>query len=85
MPGLPLHIHVVGIAPPPVERCHDAQVSPGTPSPYAQEVLTTQPSIGRGPTDVPLLDETIGANLERTVGCFGDREALAGEAVSYEL
>ena len=29
-----------------------------------------------GPTDVPLLDETIGANLARTVARFGDREAL---------
>ncbi|HEX9977478.1 MAG TPA: AMP-binding protein [Acidimicrobiia bacterium] len=36
----------------------------------------TQPSIDRGPIDVPLLDDTIGANLERTVGRFGDREAL---------
>jgi len=38
--------------------------------------MTTQPSIDRGPTDVPLLDETIGANLDRTVSRFGDREAL---------
>ncbi len=29
-----------------------------------------------GPTDVPLLDETIGANLARTVATHGDREAL---------
>jgi fatty-acyl-CoA synthase len=29
-----------------------------------------------GPTDVPLLDETIGANLARTVAAHGDREAL---------
>ncbi|MCW3049416.1 MAG: AMP-binding protein [Solirubrobacterales bacterium] len=29
-----------------------------------------------GPTDVPLLEETIGANLERTVASFPDREAL---------
>jgi fatty-acyl-CoA synthase len=29
-----------------------------------------------GPTDVPLLEETIGANLARTVASFGDREAL---------
>jgi fatty-acyl-CoA synthase len=29
-----------------------------------------------GPTDVPLLEETIGANLERTVASFADREAL---------
>jgi fatty-acyl-CoA synthase len=33
-------------------------------------------SHARGPTDVPLLDETIGDNLRRTVECFGDREAL---------
>ena len=29
-----------------------------------------------GPTDVALLDETIGANLARTVAAHGDREAL---------
>jgi fatty-acyl-CoA synthase len=29
-----------------------------------------------GRTDVPLLDETIGANLARTVAEHGDREAL---------
>jgi fatty-acyl-CoA synthase len=29
-----------------------------------------------GPTDVPLLDDTIGANLARTVAAHGDREAL---------
>ena len=29
-----------------------------------------------GPTDVPLLDETIGANLARTVAAHGQREAL---------
>ncbi len=30
----------------------------------------------RGRTDVPLLDQTIGNNLEETVASFGDREAL---------
>jgi fatty-acyl-CoA synthase len=29
-----------------------------------------------GPTDVPLLEDTIGGNLERTVASFPDREAL---------
>jgi fatty-acyl-CoA synthase len=29
-----------------------------------------------GPTDIPLLDETIGANLARTVATHGDREAI---------
>ena len=29
-----------------------------------------------GPTDVPLIDQTIGENLEATVDRFGDREAL---------
>jgi len=33
-------------------------------------------SYARGFTDVPLLDETIGENLRRTVGRFPDREAL---------
>jgi fatty-acyl-CoA synthase len=33
-------------------------------------------SYDSGTCDVPLLGETIGANLERTVAAFGDREAL---------
>ncbi|MCB0992417.1 MAG: AMP-binding protein [Acidimicrobiales bacterium] len=33
-------------------------------------------AISTGPTDIPLLEETIGANLEATVARFGDREAL---------
>lgn len=33
-------------------------------------------SYAAGPTDTPLLQETIGANLARTVAAFGDREAL---------
>jgi fatty-acyl-CoA synthase len=33
-------------------------------------------ALDAGPTDVPLLDETIGANLARTVAAHGDREAL---------
>jgi fatty-acyl-CoA synthase len=36
----------------------------------------TEPSLDRGPTDHPLLEETIGANLERTVARVGGREAL---------
>jgi fatty-acyl-CoA synthase len=34
------------------------------------------PSYSHGASDVPLLGETIGANLERTVGRFGDRDAV---------
>ncbi|MBA2774007.1 MAG: AMP-binding protein [Nocardioidaceae bacterium] len=37
-------------------------------------------SFTAGPTDVPLLEETIGANLERTVAQHGDREALVDVA-----
>ena len=37
---------------------------------------TQQPSIDRGPTAVPLLKETIPANLARTVATFGDNDAL---------
>ena len=33
-------------------------------------------SSAAGPTDAPLLDETIGANLERTVAAYPDGEAL---------
>jgi fatty-acyl-CoA synthase len=38
--------------------------------------MSPSPAIDRGPTPVPLLDETIGGNLERTVARFGDRSAL---------
>ncbi|WUS77074.1 AMP-binding protein [Kribbella sp. NBC_01245] len=34
------------------------------------------PSYASGPSEVPLLGETIGANLERTTKSYGDREAL---------
>ena len=35
-----------------------------------------QPALETGPTDRPLLDETIGANLARTVATHGDTDAL---------
>jgi fatty-acyl-CoA synthase len=34
------------------------------------------PSYASGVSEVPLLGETIGANLRRTVGRFGDRDAM---------
>src|SRR5438128_24419 len=37
-------------------------------------------SYASGVSDLPLLGETIGANLERTVARFGDREALVDVA-----
>jgi fatty-acyl-CoA synthase len=40
-------------------------------------------SRARGPRDVPLLDETIGENLRRTVERFGDREALVVRDQGY--
>jgi fatty-acyl-CoA synthase len=38
--------------------------------------MTTQLSHDRGETTTPLLEETIGANLDRTVAAFGERDAL---------
>nr|WP_284288345.1 hypothetical protein [Angustibacter aerolatus] len=38
--------------------------------------MTALPSYTSGVSDVPLLGDTIGANLERTVRRWGDREAL---------
>ena len=38
--------------------------------------MTRAASYARGGSSAPLLEETIGANLERTVARFGDREAL---------
>ncbi|MDX6308518.1 MAG: fatty-acyl-CoA synthase [Nocardioidaceae bacterium] len=40
----------------------------------------TEPSYAAGPAEPPLLDETIGANLERTVARYGDAEALVDVA-----
>ena len=44
-------------------------------------------SYSHGVSDVPLLGETIGANLERTVARFGDRDAVVschqGVRMSY--
>jgi fatty-acyl-CoA synthase len=46
------------------------------------------PSYSNGVSDVPLLGETIGANLERTVSRFGDRDAVVschqGVRLSYD-
>lgn len=36
-----------------------------------------------GPSPIPLLGETIGANLRRTVELFGDREALVVRSQRY--
>ena len=38
-----------------------------------------------GPSDVPLIDETIGANLEATVARFPDREALVSPGQGLRL
>ncbi|MFI6446719.1 AMP-binding protein [Kitasatospora sp. NPDC050543] len=50
--------------------------------------MTAQPSHTRGSTDAPLLDETIGRNLERTVAAHPGREALvdvpSGRRWTYE-
>jgi len=42
----------------------------------SDEAATPSPSVEHGPTDVALLDDTIGANLARTVAEHGDLEAL---------
>ncbi|GGP38926.1 AMP-binding protein [Streptomyces abikoensis] len=51
-------------------------------------MTTPSPSHTAGPVDTPLRDETIGANLARTVALFGDREALVdvqgGRRWTYE-
>ncbi|MDQ4007591.1 MAG: AMP-binding protein, partial [Actinomycetota bacterium] len=39
-----------------------------------------EPSYAKGPTEPPLLEETIGANLERIAGANGDRDALVERA-----
>jgi fatty-acyl-CoA synthase len=42
--------------------------------------MTTASSYARGGSSAPLLEETIAANLDRTVARFGDREALVSWA-----
>jgi fatty-acyl-CoA synthase len=42
----------------------------------ADQAPSTAASYARGTTSIPLLQETIGTNLKRTVERFGDREAL---------
>jgi fatty-acyl-CoA synthase len=42
----------------------------------AGEESTTESSYARGTAETPLLEETIGANFDRTVERFGEREAL---------
>jgi fatty-acyl-CoA synthase len=42
--------------------------------------VTTVPSYSSGTSDKPLLDDTIGADLDRTVAAFGDRDALVDRA-----
>jgi fatty-acyl-CoA synthase len=43
---------------------------------HAGQAADTAKSYARGASSVPLLEETIGANLDRTVQRFGDRQAL---------
>ena len=43
-------------------------------------MTSTAPSYASGTSDVPLLGETIGANLDRTAARFGEREALVERA-----
>ena len=43
----------------------------------------TPPSYAHGITSVPLLGDTIGDNLRRTVERFGDREALVARYQNY--
>ena len=38
--------------------------------------MASELAIDGGPTDVPLLDETIGANLQRTIAAHGDNDAI---------
>src|SRR4051795_3006627 len=56
----------------PSKRVH-AGSAPRGPSGYHRCVT---PAHARGPSKTPLLDETIGANLERTASRFAAREAL---------
>jgi fatty-acyl-CoA synthase len=55
----------------------------GTPLTRREPGVIVAHSYERGATDVPLLDETIGANFRRTVERLGDREALVVRQQGY--
>jgi fatty-acyl-CoA synthase len=48
-----------------------------------REAIVLPSSCAQGPCDVPLLEETIGENLRRTVERFGEREALVVRDQGY--
>src|SRR5699024_4380775 len=50
------------------------------PDETAASGQTAEPSYGSGTSQVPLLGDTIGDNLDRIVARFGDREALVDKA-----
>ena len=57
-----------------------SEISRPSFEPVAQSTAT---SYEHGPSDVPLLGETIGENLRRTVARFGEREALVVRHQGY--
>jgi hypothetical protein len=57
-------------------------MTPLTPALAAPPPASPAASYAHGASAVPLLGETIGANLRRTVERFGDREALVVRATA---
>jgi fatty-acyl-CoA synthase len=53
------------------------------PSPWFNQDMERRPSYAHGPSSVPLLGETIGENLRRTVERFPEREALVVRHQGY--
>jgi len=63
-----------------VKTTASSQISHHSFEPVAH---STASSYERGPTDVPLLTETIGENLRRSVARFGERDALVVRHQGY--
>ena len=63
-----------------VEDVRRRRGHPRLPSPRSERAnivgMAAELAIDRGPTDVALLDETIGDNLRRTIAAHGDNDAL---------
>jgi fatty-acyl-CoA synthase len=59
------------------------QISEISRPPFEPVAQSTATSYEHGPSDVPLLGETIGENLRRTVARFGEREALVVRHQGY--
>lgn len=67
------------------EARHSRPEKPPEENPVTSPVVPTVPSYSSGVSDVPLLGDTIGDNLDRTAAAFADRDALVDRAQGIRL